>query len=110
MTIIFVKNFSTTPGARYRKLGKASGEEFRDDVLVPAIENNPNLIVNLDGVRGYGSSFLDEAFAGLVRLKMFSIDVIKKVVSNIQTENPYWKQEIQTYVDEAINQQNEGNA
>ena len=42
MTIIFVKNFSTTPGARYRKLGKASGEEFRDDVLVPAIENNPN--------------------------------------------------------------------
>lgn len=110
MTIIFVKNFSTTPGARYRKLGKASGEEFRDDVLVPAIENNPNLIVNLDGVRGYGSSFLDEAFAGLVRLKMFSTDVIEKVVSNIQTENPYWKQEIQTYVDEAINQQNEGNA
>ena len=55
MTILYVKDFSTTPGARYRHLGKASGEEFRDDVLVPEFEKNKNLIVNLDGVRGYGS-------------------------------------------------------
>lgn len=102
MTILYVKDFSTTPGARYRHLGKASGEEFRDDVLVPAFEKDKSLIVNLDGVRGYGSSFLDEAFAGLVRLNKFSADEIKTLVSNIQSTNQSWITELTGYVNDAL--------
>ena len=45
MTILYVKDFSTTPGARYRHLGKASGEEFRDDVLVPEFEKTRILLL-----------------------------------------------------------------
>ena len=102
MTILYVKDFSTTPGARYRHLGKASGEEFRDDVLVPAFEKDKSLIVNLDGVRGYGSSFLDEAFAGLVRLNKFKTDEIKTLISNIQSTNQSWITELTGYVNDAI--------
>ena len=105
MTIIYVKEFSTTPGARYRHLGKASGEEFRDDILVPAFEKDKGLIVDLDGVRGYGSSFLDEAFAGLVRLGKFTSSEIKTMIANIRTTNSDWKSEVEGYVDDEIKKQ-----
>lgn len=91
MSVLYVKNFSVTPGARYRHLGKASGEEFRDDVLVPRLQQDPELIVNLDGVRGYGSSFLDEAFGGLVRLGIFDITLIYNLVSHLESQNEEWK-------------------
>lgn len=103
MSIIYVKNFTLAPGARYRKLGKGSGEEFRDDILVPAFEQDKNLIVDLDGVLGYGSSFLEEAFAGLIRLQKFTLQEIKILVSNIQTKNEEWKKEIEEYVNDEIN-------
>ena len=65
------KEFTETPGARYKTQGAFSGEEFRDDILYPkfieSISNNEKLVVNLDGGYGYGSSFLEEAFGGLVR-------------------------------------------
>lgn len=108
MSVLYIKDFSRTPGARYRHLGKASGEEFRDDILIPAIEKDSNLIVNLDGVRGYGSSFLDEAFAGLVRLKKFDISVILGLVERIESNNSEWKNEIKTYVNEAIAAEKKG--
>ncbi|MCK8797812.1 hypothetical protein MY535_05665 [Haemophilus influenzae] len=38
MQTIYVKNFSQYPGPRYIKDGKASGEEFRDSILIPAIK------------------------------------------------------------------------
>lgn len=64
-------DFSKTPGARHASEGKFSGDEFRDDILYPkyceAINRNENLVVNLDGCYGYATSFLEEAFGGLVR-------------------------------------------
>lgn len=107
MTILYVKDFSTTPGARYRNLGKASGEEFRDDVLVPALERDKSLIVNLDGVRGYGSSFLDEAFGGLVRLNKFTAEELKSFITNIQSTNQNWLDEVAVYMNDAINSKGE---
>lgn len=54
---------------RYRKNGKFSGEEFRDDVLVPAIKkslyNKDLVVIDLDGTYGYADSFLDEVFGKL---------------------------------------------
>ncbi|WP_114835750.1 STAS-like domain-containing protein [Agrobacterium tumefaciens] len=65
------KDFTKYPGPRYRKSGPFSAEEFREKLLAPklreAIQAGVKLIVVLDDVAGYGSSFLDESFAGLVR-------------------------------------------
>jgi len=70
-TISIAENFSRYPGPRYRKDGPFSGEEFREGYLQPALsaalKDGGIVAVVLDGVAGYGSSFLEEAFGGLVR-------------------------------------------
>ena len=61
------RDFSKYPGPRYASLGKSSGEVFRDQKLIPALESNEKVVVELDGTAGYGSSFLEEAFGGTIR-------------------------------------------
>ena len=62
------KDFSRYPAGRYTSDGPFRGESFRSKFLVPALNNNHKIIVLLDDTAGYGSSFLEEAFGGLVRL------------------------------------------
>lgn len=66
-TISIAEDFTKYPGGRYRKFGKGSGEEFRD-FLIPYMDRKEPLTIVLDGTAGYSSSFLEEAFGGLVRL------------------------------------------
>jgi hypothetical protein len=74
--ISIAKDFTRYPGPRYIDDGPKSGEEFRESVLVPRIlaaeKTGGKVIVVLDGARGYTSSFLEEAFGGLVRLKGYT--------------------------------------
>lgn len=90
--ILNVKDFSTSPGPRYIKQGEASGELFYHQNLNPSfievVNSDKRIIVNLDGVDGYMSSFLDEAFGNLVF--DFGIDMIKDKVSFISNEEPEW--------------------
>lgn len=62
-----VTEFTKYPGPRYIALGPNSGEEFREQYLVNALKKDPEVSINLDGVLGYGSSFLEEIFGGIVR-------------------------------------------
>ena len=82
MTYSFANDFSTTPGGRFRKHGPYSGEEFRDDVLrdllQAAIEGDDTLFIVLDGTSGYPSSFLEEAFGGLIRLGLFDRAAVQR--------------------------------
>jgi hypothetical protein len=66
MYVSIARDFSPHPGPRYRRQGPASGEEFRA-LLVEWLKQAERLIVDLDGTSGFGSSFLDEAFGGLIR-------------------------------------------
>lgn len=70
--IHIANDFSPTPGGRYITDGPYSGEEFRDKFLIPKLHESDQLLIILDGARGYPSSFLDEAFAGLVKEKGWS--------------------------------------
>lgn len=74
--ISVAKDFTTHPGPRYIRQGPWSGEKFRQSVLVPAFRRGKKVFVDLDGTKGYGSSFLDEAFGGLVREEGLSADEI----------------------------------
>lgn len=65
--------FTRFPAGRYREDGPFSGERFRDDLLIPALEQNEQVAVNLDGTMGYGSSFLEEVFGGLLRKPEFAV-------------------------------------
>ena len=86
--ILRVLDFSQFPGPRKEAIGPNSGEKFRDTVLLPAIKDNPNKIiaVNLDGTAGYGSSFLEEAFGGLLRNNISYTKAIE-ICDNITSED-----------------------
>jgi len=73
------RDFSRYPAGRFRDDGPYSGEAFREDFLLPALHAGEQVVVDLDGVRGYGSSFLEEAFGGLVR-KGVTQSLIKRLV------------------------------
>jgi hypothetical protein len=61
------RDFSKYPAGRYNEDGPASGQAFREKFLIPALKENKKLTIEFDGTRGYGSSFLEEAFGGSVR-------------------------------------------
>ena len=65
--INIARDFSRYPAGRYLSDGPYSGEKFRDEFLIPAIESGKHVVIEFDGARGYGSSFLEEAFGGCVR-------------------------------------------
>ena len=71
MATLQVADFVPYPGGRFVSDGEYSGEWFREQILVPAlnqaIQNHEKLTVILDGVPGYGISFLEEAFGGIIR-------------------------------------------
>ena len=71
MKISIANDFSRYPAGRYREDGDFSGQRFREEMLVPKLNDlgeSGQLEVTFDGVEGLGSSFLEEAFGGLVRV------------------------------------------
>jgi hypothetical protein len=93
-------DFSRFPAGRYRSDGPAPGEAFRDDHLVPALKKNARVVVLLDGTLGYGSSFLEEAFGGLVRRCNFSAkDLHQRLV--LESRDRTLIAEIWQYIDTA---------
>ena len=98
------KEFSPTPGPRRREEGKYSAEEFRETILLPrfeaAIQKNEKLVVDLDGVYGYGISFLEESFGGLARLK--TLPVVRKYLEFKSDEDPFLVDDTNRLIDEAV--------
>jgi hypothetical protein len=107
MTIsIDIKNdFSSKPFGRDENDGKHSGKKFRDEVLLDYFSSsNEEIIVYLDGVdRGYGSSFLEEAFAGLLRAGVSYSDVKSRLT--IDTKDEGYKNEIWEYIEDQKNRE-----
>lgn len=60
------QDFSRYPVGRYRADGDSNGEAFREDLLRPALVKGAAHVL-MDDAFGYGSSFLEEVFGGLIR-------------------------------------------
>ena len=83
--IDIAKDFSDTPIGRYHPDdGPFTGERFREEFLYPALKKEGQITVAIDATEGYGSSFLDEAFGGLVRKGYFTA---KQLSVALQIEN-----------------------
>ncbi len=91
--IDLARDFSPYPAGRFSADGQYSGEAFREDKLVPALEkliaggSDEKLVINIDGVRAFGSSFLEEAFGGLLRLGLFSKEEVLRRI-DVQSTKP----------------------
>jgi len=85
--------------------GKHSGEEFRKNVLLPrvneAIEEGVKLVVDLDGTFGFGTSFLEEAFGGLIREEKLRLSDLKPLIEFVSNEEPDLIDEINEYMSQA---------
>lgn len=96
-------DFSKTPGGRLKDEGEFSGEEFRDTILLPAYEqceeNGETLEINFDDCIAFATSFLEEAFGGLVR-KYGKSNVMNRIrlISHDDDSIPFL---IEKYVNEA---------
>jgi hypothetical protein len=93
-------DFSLNPAGRFADDGPASGEIFRDRVLVPLLQKGGPVDVYLDDAEGYGSSFLEEVFGGLVRTKLFAASDLRERLK-IFSDDESMIEEIWEYVNNA---------
>lgn len=109
MTIDIALQFSRHPAGRVKTDGPDNGERFRNEYLVPTLINAMSessvqeVIVDIDGCRSFGSSFLEEAFGGLSRVPAFpfsdAINILK-----IRSKKPHlqiYKDSILEYLSDA---------
>lgn len=118
-----VTDFTKYPGPRYISLGDNSGEEFREKYLIEALKDDPEVSVNLDGVLGYGSSFLEEIFGGIVRAMpshpaiihpngepivkhdFITLEMINFIGDNlVSNDDPSVIQEVNSYISRQVNE------
>ena len=106
MNTIRVADYSRNPGPRYRIEGPHSGEEFRETLLIPAFEcavgQGERLLVLLDGVEfGYPTSFLEEAFGGLVR-HVNDVEAVASRLEFVSADEPLLVDEVRGYIRDAL--------
>ena len=96
-------DFSDAPGGRYISEGDFSGELFRESILIQkykeAIEQKTDLEIDFDGCYGFGTSFLEEAFGGMVRVH-HEHGMLKKL-RFISTEDETIPRNIRKYIEKA---------
>lgn len=80
------KSFSRFPGGRRRANGDFSGEEFREDVVLPLLKKYSRVTFDLSGSAGYSSGFLDEAFGELGLLMPY--EEVRKRVELVADDDP----------------------
>lgn len=102
------KDFSTDPSGRYYDPdGDASGEAFRESILKGMVESlgkDEKLHIILDdGVESYGSSFLVEGFAGMVKYGYITSDDLLRKLDITYTEEDFgfYKKKIIQYIHDA---------
>lgn len=95
------KDFTPFPIGRYASDGDASGESFRRRILVPLLHQTDDVIeIDLDSASGLGSSFLEEAFGGLIRDADFTEESLKRRIKLISSDK-LLVDEIWSYVSDA---------
>lgn len=109
--IDIAKEFSPYPSGRVPSDGTFNGEAFREEILLPALkkvmedDNDRFLEIDIDGVRTFGSSFLEEAFGGVARDKSVDAKAALSVVRIKCTKDhlAIYKDAILALISETVN-------
>lgn len=100
MIINIPRDFTDTPGPRYKSDGDFSGELFRETILEPkfieAEKENLKLKIDFDGGYGYLISFLEEAFGGLAR--KYGSDRVLKILVFKSDEEEALIEKVRSYI------------
>jgi STAS-like domain of unknown function (DUF4325) len=95
------KQYTRFPGPRYARQGPHSGETLRKKLGKMLRGNNSIIVIDLDDTNGYGSSFLDEAFGGLVRSEELNPSDLRRRLSFKSDTDPSYIEEIWQSIGEA---------
>ncbi len=107
MIIDLANDFGKYPAGRFPTDGSFNGELFRERFLKPYLKttveknNSEKLIINIDGVRAFGSSFIEEAFGGLIRAGLYTSAELSKLIE-VQCTKPnllFYKEMIQHIIE-----------
>lgn len=82
------QKFSRYPGPRYQWQGPHSGETFRGQLVRLLRSHSGRIRILLDGTTGIGSSFLDEAFGGLISKEGFARDEVRRRFDFVSEVDP----------------------
>jgi hypothetical protein len=99
ITINVGKDFSRFPVGRYLADGDSNGERFREQCLRPALVRAEKVEIVFDDALGYGSSFLEEAFGGLVRNGYSAAALLAKLI--LTTGDDSLREEVEQYIRDA---------
>jgi hypothetical protein len=86
-------------GPRYKELGEASGEEFRDKYLLPwlaSLEDGENAVIDFEGTIVYSPSFLEESFGGAIRVDKKNKERFKNI--SFINMDPIWREKLNKYI------------
>lgn len=89
-------------GPRYRELGDASGQEFREDCLIPwldSIKSNETAVIDFLGTKAFSPSFLEESFGGAIRLNKDNKEKLNHV--SFKNIDSVWLKVLKKYIQEA---------
>ncbi|MCL2556839.1 MAG: STAS-like domain-containing protein [Treponema sp.] len=89
-------------GPRYKRLGGTSGEEFRDEHLVPwlrGIRPGVRAAIDFAGTKVYGAGFLEECFGGAARASGQNKE--KLAAARFLNIDPFWEGKIRAFIREA---------
>ena len=103
VTISIANNFSAYPAGRYPADGEYNATAFRKEWLLPTLADDARVEVTFDDVVGLASSFLDEAFGGLIRNEGMSKEFLDSHLRLTTTEPELeaYVRLAQRYIDEA---------
>jgi hypothetical protein len=89
-------------GPRFKKLGDASGEEFRDSYLLPwldSLADGEKGVIDFINTAVYSPSFLEESFGGAVRKDAKNRAKLRNVI--FAHMDPIWKEKVEKYIKSA---------
>jgi len=85
-----ITDYTTIPAGRYISEGEYSGEDCRNKLLSgmfkEAREKGVKMLINIDGLSGYPSSFFNEAIGGLAREYGIPYDSLWNTIELISVE------------------------
>lgn len=98
--ISIAQNFSKFPSGQTEEDGPFNAARLREEILKPSLDSSDLVTVNLDGVFGFSSAFLQEAFGGLVREGEFTAEELHQKLI-IESNSSTYEWAIWKYIDNA---------
>lgn len=104
MKTLKIAEFSDFPAGRSKEKDPYSGEQYREDILLPAVKEG-EVMIDFTDVYACLPSFLEEAFGGLVRADVLPPKDVKERIKFVPTDSTKYQDyifAINKYIDDAI--------